>query len=84
MRKWDDPPSPFADPAHDSPPEDEPVRHRARAFRRWLARGADPGGLRAFAGEQPGGPDAAREHAAVRDLLGSAAPTKRTFARRTP
>jgi hypothetical protein len=35
--------------------ETEKLRHRARAFRRWLARGAQPGGLRGLA--RSGGAD---------------------------
>jgi len=53
MRKWDDPPAPFVDSDMDPDEGSEGVRHRARAFRRWLARGADPGGLRALAAEEP-------------------------------
>jgi hypothetical protein len=56
MRKWDEPPSPSAAPA-DATPETDTVRHRARAFRRWLARGAEPGGLRALAEQPPRGAD---------------------------
>jgi hypothetical protein len=52
MRKWDEPPSTSAPPATDDAQEGETVVRRARAFRKWLARGADPGGLRALAGEQ--------------------------------
>src|SRR3954453_17949647 len=69
MRKWDEPPSSFADAADMSPAElEDAMRHRARAFRRWLARGADPGGLRALAGEQFGGPQAAGARAPMRNL----------------
>jgi hypothetical protein len=39
------------------PPRLDPVEgeklKRARAFRRWIGAGAEPGGLRALAGEQP-------------------------------
>jgi hypothetical protein len=43
----------------DVPPLDEPVeadqgRLRASAFRRWIAGGAEPGGLRALAGRHDG------------------------------
>jgi hypothetical protein len=67
MRKWDDPQSPMTAPPSVEPPEGERVRIRARAFRRWLARGAEPGGLRALADEQPhlppegGAPPGSRE-----------------------
>ncbi len=52
MRKWDDPPSVPLAPVDDVE-DTEKVRVRARAFRRWLARGAEPGGLRALADDAP-------------------------------
>ena len=50
MRKWSSysnvPSPPVLDPV-----EGEKLK-RARVFRRWIAGGAEPGGLRALAGEQ--------------------------------
>jgi hypothetical protein len=51
VRKWNDPPPHSDVPPIVAPPEGEKVRLRARAFRRWIAGGAEPGGLRALAGE---------------------------------
>ncbi len=60
MRKWASPHSNVALPPLLDAVEGEKVKG-ARAFRRWIASGAEPGGLRALAGEQTRdaqGPDA--------------------------
>jgi hypothetical protein len=51
VRKWTRPYSDVALPLRLDPVEGEKVK-RARAFRLWLAAGAEPGGLRALAGER--------------------------------
>ena len=51
MRKWTRPYSDVALPPRLDPVEGEKVKS-ARAFRFWLAAGAEPGGLRALAGER--------------------------------
>ena len=51
MRKWTTPDSDVALPSRLERVEGEKVK-RARAFRHWIAAGAEPGGLRALAGER--------------------------------
>jgi hypothetical protein len=51
VRKWTTPDSDVALRPRPDRVEGEKVK-RARAFRRWIANGAEPGGLRALAGER--------------------------------
>jgi hypothetical protein len=51
VRKWTSPDSEVAVSERRDAVDSEPVK-RARAFRRWIAAGAEPGGLRALAGER--------------------------------
>ena len=51
MRKWTTPDLDVALPPRLDPVEGEKLK-RARVFRRWIADGAEPGGLRALAGER--------------------------------
>jgi hypothetical protein len=51
VRKWTTPDPDVALPPRPDRVEGEKVE-RARAFRRWIAAGAEPGGLRALAGER--------------------------------
>jgi hypothetical protein len=51
VRKWTTPDSDVALPPRLGRVEGEKVT-RARAFRLWIATGAEPGGLRALAGER--------------------------------
>jgi len=53
MQKWDNPKSPMITPLIVGPPNGERGRVHARAFRRWLARGAESGGLRALSDVDP-------------------------------
>ncbi len=55
MRKWTDPQSRMDVPPLDEPVEADQGRLRASAFRRWIAGGAEPGGLRALAGRHDDG-----------------------------
>jgi hypothetical protein len=51
VRKWTTPDPDVALPPRLDPVEREKLK-RARVFRRWIAAGAEPGGLRALAGER--------------------------------
>ena len=51
MRKWTAPDPDVALPPRLDPVEGEKLK-RARVFRRWIADGAEPGGLRALVGER--------------------------------
>jgi hypothetical protein len=80
VRKWDDPStgSPLA------PATQIELRGGARAFRRWLARGAQPGVLRALADDQPCGAQPTDELLPVLALVGGAARADVTRPRRAP
>jgi hypothetical protein len=68
VRKWNEPQPQLDVPPIAEPAVGEKVRLRARAFRRWIDGGAEPGGLRALAGEQAGRAQAAEEPTRVRNF----------------
>jgi hypothetical protein len=70
MRKWIDQPPHSAEPVVTTQSvEGRAARLRARAFRRWIAGGAEPGGLRALAEEESSKPARKFERSDRRDEL---------------